>query len=439
MGLMDVVDAGRRLIGDTLAFHLFFVLFGVGLPVLIAGLEGFSIWKKSPRARAIAHSWSRALVILFIAGAVSGTIVSLQFNLIWPAFTAFAGKVVGVSFALEGFAFLVEALFLSIYMLSWDRFKPIYHWLIGCVVALSALTSAFFITTVNAWMNTPTGFKLDAQGNPIDINTKAAVFNPAAKTEIVHSVFSYLFAATLALLAVYAWMLWRRKLSVRAKASAKRLMVGLAAVALILGIIVAGAGDQAGKFDAKKEPYKLAAAEGLHQTQAGAPLLVGGYVQGDQVKDAVKIPKLLSFLATGSFNGTVQGLDSAKASDRPPVTVHYFFDAMVGIGTLSIIVLFVYLLARWRSLTWAHSKPMLVLLVACGVLGIFAAEFGWMVTEFGRQPYAIRGVMKVSAAVTHSREVIGFGELFPLIYVVLFILTVLGLRKGPHFQEALDK
>lgn len=436
---MDVVDAGRRLIGDTLAFHLFFVLFGVGLPVLIAALEGFSIWKKSPRARTIAHSWSRALVVLFIAGAVSGSIVSLQFSLIWPTFTTLAGKVVGVSFALEGFAFLVEALFLSIYMLSWERFKPIYHWLIGCVVALSALTSAFFITTVNAWMNTPTGFKLDGSGNPVDINTRAAVFNPAAKTEIIHSVFSYLFAVSLALLAVYAWMLWRRRLSMVAKTNAKRLMLGLAIVALFLGIIVAGAGDQAGKFDAKHEPYKLAAAEGLHKTQNGAPLLVGGYVSGDQVKDAIKFPKVLSFLATGSFNGRVTGLDDIPLADRPPVTVHYFFDAMVGIGTLAIVVLLAYLLARWRNWGWAHSKILLALLVALGILGILAAEFGWMVTEFGRQPYVIAGVMKVSAAVTHSRQVIGFGEFFPLFYVLLFILTVIGLKKGPRLQEALDK
>src|SRR5579862_473559 len=251
---MDIVDAARRLIGDTLAFHLFFVLFGVGLPVMIAGLEGMSIYKKSNRAREIARSWSRALVILFIAGAVSGTIVSLQFNLIWPAFTALAGKVVGVSFALEGIAFLIEALFLSIYMLSWDRFKPVYHWLIGCVVALSALASAFFITTVNAWMNTPRGFKLDAHGNPVDINTKAAVFSPAAKTEITHSVLSYLFAVALALLAVYAWMLWRRSLSSMAKNTAKKLMLGLALLALVLGLLVGAAGDQAGKFDAKNEP-----------------------------------------------------------------------------------------------------------------------------------------------------------------------------------------
>ena len=435
---MDVVSAGRSLIADTLAFHLFFVLFGVGLPVMVAGLEGYSLYKKSGRAREVARSWSRALVILFIAGAVSGTIVSLQFSLLWPTFTAFAGKVVGASFALEGFAFLIEKLFLSVYMLTWDRLKPLWHWLCGCVIALAAVTSAFFITTVNAWMNTPQGFKLDAAGNPIDINTRRAVFSPAARTEITHSILAYLFAVALCLLAVYAWMLWRRNLPAKAKANAQKMALALSVVAVVLGLGVALAGDQAGKFDAKYEPYKLAAAEGLHKTQNGAPLLVGGVVQGDKVQHAIKLPKLLSFLATGHFDGKVQGLDATPLQDRPPVFVHYFFDAMVGIGMLVVLVPLAYILARWRKWRWASSKLMLALLVLCAVLAIFAAEFGWMVTEFGRQPYAIRGVMRVSAAVTTSKSAIGFAETLPLIYVILFVLTVIGLKRGAKLQKAIE-
>lgn len=436
---METVTAGRGLIADTLAFHLFFVLFGVGLPVLISALEGYGVFRKSPRARAVARSWSRALVILFIAGAVSGTIVSMQFSMLWPVFTEFAGKVVGVSFALEGFAFLIEALFLSVYMLSWDRFKPVWHWACGLVVALAALASAFFITTVNAWMNTPRGFSLNAQGEPIDINTREAVFNPAAATEISHSVLAYLFATTLALLAVYAWMNWRRKLSALAKVRSRRLMLGLASLAVVLGLAVGATGDRAGKFLATNEPHKLAAAEGLHKTQEGAPLLLGGIVQGDEVKYAISIPKLLSFLATGRFDGTVKGLDAIKPEDRPPVTVHYFFDAMIAIGFFAVLVPLAYLIARWRNYLWAHSHWLMALLVACGVLGILATEFGWMVTEFGRQPYAIRGVMRVSEAITQSRAVIGFSALFPVFYIILFILTVIGLRKGARLQEALDK
>ncbi len=435
---MDVVTAGRSLIADTLAFHLFFVLFGVGLPTLIAGLEGYSIYKKNARAREVARSWSRALVVLFVAGAISGTIVSLQFSLLWPVFTTLAGKVVGVSFALEGFAFLIEALFLSVYMLGWDRLKPVWHWLCGVVVALSALTSAFFITTVNAWMNTPRGFRLDSRGSPVDINTRQAVFNPAARTEISHSILAYLFATVLCLLAVYGWMAWRRRLPKTSKGRAYKLMAALAAVAVVLGLLVGAAGDQSGKFDAKYEPYKLAAAEGLQNTTSGAPLLIGGVVSHGQVKDAIRVPKLLSFLATGHFKGTVQGLDATPKSQRPPMVIHYFFDGMVFIGMFATLVPLAYLLAWWRGWGWHMSRTLMAMVVICGVLGIIACELGWMLTEFGRQPYAVHGVLKVSAAVTRSKGVISLAEIFPVLYILLFVMTILGLKRTAKLQEALE-
>ncbi len=433
-GSMEVVAAGRRLIGDTLGFHLFFVLFGVGLPLLISAIEGYSIWKKQPRLREVAHEWSKALVVLFIAGAISGTIVSMQFNLLWPIFTAFAGKVVGLSFALEGFAFLVEALFLSVYMLSWKKFSPLAHWLVGLPVVLGSLTSAYFITTVNAWMNTPQGFRVDGSGNPVDINTRQAVFNPAVGTEVTHSVLAYIFTVILVMLAVYAWIAWKRP-KIKLKVEMQKLMVGLAILALVVGVAVALAGDRSAKFDAKYEPAKLAAYEGLQTTQTHADLAVGGIVQGSEVEHAVKIPGLLSFLATGHWDGEVKGLDAFKPEDRPPVITHYFFDTMVLIGTITVIVPAAYLIfKRWR---W--SKPMLLAIIICSGLAIIAAEVGWMLTEFGRQPYVIHGVLRTADAVTTNRSVIGIGEMIPLAYIVLLILTILGLRKVFHPSEQFDE
>ncbi len=435
---MEAAAAGRRLIGDTLGFHLFFVLFGVALPLLICGLEAYSIWKKRPAARATAHEWSKALVVLFIAGAVSGTIVSMQFNLLWPIFTSLAGKVVGISFALEGFAFLIEALFLTIYMMSWKRFTLLQHWLCSLPIVLGSIGSAIAITTVNSWMNTPQGFKLDGHGNPIDINTRQAVFNPAAGTEVTHSILSYLFATTLVLLAIYAWIAWRHKKG-RPGRRLQKMMVGLAALAVVFGVLVAFAGDQAGKFLAKNEPAKLAAIEGLQQTTTNAPLLVGGVVSGSEVKHAIKIPGLLSFLATGHFNGKVTGLNDIKPSDRPPVIIHYFFDGMVMIGMIGILIPGLYLIfKRWRP-KWAHEKPMLIALFVCGFLGVIGAEFGWLVTEFGRQPYVIHGVLRTADAVTQNKAVIGLGETFPLLYIILLALTIFGLRKVFHPAEVLNE
>lgn len=434
---MDVVSAARALIGDTLAFHLFFVLFGVGLPLIISGLEAYGIWKKKPRARALAHEWSKALVILFIAGAVSGTVVALQFGLLWPKFTEFSGQVVGLSFTLEGFAFLVEALFLSVYMLSWNKFKPLQHWLCSLPIILGSVGSAFAITTVNAWMNTPRGFELDGQGNPININTKEAIFNPAVTTEVTHSILAYFFATTLVLLMIYALIMWRKRPPAAALPRLKTLLAGLAAMAAIFGVLVGLAGHQSGQFLAKYEPAKLAAATGIHETQEGAPLLIGGIVDGDKVKYALEIPKFLSFLATGDFNGKITGLNEFKPEDRPPATVHYFFDGMVAIGIITTTLPLIYLaLRKWRK-KWAHAKLVLIALVACGPLGIIATELGWMLTEFGRQPYVIQGIMRTSEAATTSKSVVKFAYIFPIFYLILFVLTMLALKKGFHPRKVL--
>lgn len=435
---MDVTTAARALIGDTLGFHLIFILFGVSLPAIISVAEGIGIWKKQPWLINLARSWSKALVILFIAGAVSGTIVSLQFSLLWPNFTSFAGKVVGISFALEGFAFLVEALFLSVYMLSWDKFKPVKHWLISLPVVLGSVTSAFFITTVNAWMNTPRGFKLDANGNPIDINTRQAVFNPSSGHEIAHSILSYFFATLLVLLAIYAWKNWRTKIALNVRPRLDLLMKYLAIATLVFGMLVVLSGDRSGKALAKDQPYKLAAAEGLYQTQNGAPLEIGGIVSDNQIKGAIKIPKLLSFLATGHFDGKVTGLNDVPKDERPPVVVHYFFDGMVAIGMITVFVPAFYLISsKWKK-SWMNKKLMMISLVFCGVLGVLGAELGWMLTEFGRQPFVIRGVMRTTDAATTSQAALHLGYLLPLLYLVLFVVTYKALKKIFKPMEALE-
>lgn len=434
---MDVVTAARSLIADTLGFHIIFAALGVGLPLLISSTELFGLVTKRPRAVKLAHAWSKALVILFIAGAISGTIVSLQFSLLWPTFMALAGKVVGLAFALEGFAFLIEALFLGVYMLSWDRFKPWAHWLCSLPIVLGSMASAFFITTVNGWMNTPRGFQLDASGNPVHINTRQAVFNPAAGTEILHSILAYIFATVLVVMAVYAWIAWRHKIKEKIQPDLQRLILGLAIVAVVVGLALSLAGDQSGKFDAKNEPYKLAAAEGLQTTQNGAPLLIGGVVKSGTVEYAIKVPHLLSWLATGRINGQVKGLDQTLPADRPPLIIHYFFDAMVLIGIVGVLAPLIYIFGRWKK-SLLTNRYLLVLLVVCGVLGFLGIEFGWMLTEFGRQPYVIRGVMLTKQAATSSRSAVEFGYLFPLFYIALFILSWKALRRRVAAMEAFE-
>lgn len=435
---MDVITAARTLIGDTLAFHLFFVLFGVALPLIILLVEGYGVFKQNERARQLAHTWAKGLVILFIAGAASGMIVAMQFSLLWPKFTAFAGEVVGISFALEGYAFIIEALFLSVYMLSWNKFKPLTHWLIGFPVALGAIASAFFITTVNSWMNTPQGFSLNEAGQPINVNARQAVFNPAAGTEISHSILAYFFATTLVLMGIYAWLMWRRKHKPEVKVRLQQLLAGLAALAVIFGVAVGLTGHRSGQFLAKHEPAKLAAATALHDTSTNAPLIIGGIVDDNEVKYAIKLPGFLSWLATGSADGKVVGLNDIPKDQRPPTFVHYFFDGMVGIGILTTLIPATYLLLRKFRPAAATRKLMLKLMALCAILGIIAVELGWMVTEFGRQPYVIAGIMRTAEAATTSESAVRLAYFIPLFYIVLLILTIVAFKKVWRPMEALE-
>ncbi len=414
--------------GDSLGFHLIFIIFGVALPLLISGLELYGIVTHRPRARALARTWSKALVILFIVGAVSGTIISMQFNLFWPRFMEFVTKPVGIAFALEGTMFMIEAVFLSVYMLSWDRFKPIYHWLCSIPIWVGSIGSAIFITSVNTFMNQPQGFTIGADGQPTNINVWKALINPATATQLSHSIMAYICACALVFMAVYAW-LYMKKQHVQDRSWMGNVIVGLAIVGLLSGIAVAGLGDRSGKYLATHEPYKLAAAEGLMETQKNAPLVVGGIVQGDQIKYGIKIPSLLSFLAANDFGAEVKGLNEYPKYTRPSLVVHYFFDGMVAAGMLIVGFPLIFLgLYFWRK-KWAFSKPMLYALVACGLLGVLATEFGWLLTELGRQPYVVYGYLTTAEALTNNDAVIRYGFIFPLMYLALITLGVAILRR----------
>jgi cytochrome d ubiquinol oxidase subunit I len=422
------ISAGRALMGDSLGFHLIFVIFGVGLPLLIWGMELYGIMRHSDRALMLARTWGRALVVLFIVGAVSGTIVSQQFNLFWPKFMEFIGKTAGLAFVLEGSAFMVEAIFLSVYMLSWNKFKPTYHWLCGLPVVLGALMSAVFITSANAFMNQPVGFIIGPDGQPTNVNVAKAIFNPAMPTEVTHSIITYILTTVLVVMAVYAW-LYHKPNHAKDRHWMAKLITGLAILAVILGSAVGITGDRSGKFLAKNEPHKLAAAEGLMDTQTHAPLIIGGVVSGNQIKYGIKVPSLLSFLATNRFGAEVKGLNDINPQERPPVIIHYFFDGMVGIGMLIVALPLIFLVLRkWRP-QLAFGKPMLFGLISCGFLAILATEFGWMLTELGRQPYVIQGYMKTADALTTSNSVIKFGFIFPIFYTALLITAVVILRK----------
>ncbi len=422
---MDATVYGRTLIGDSLGFHILFALLGVGIPLMLSLAELIGIVRKDRDFTTMARRWGFVMSTLFVTGAVSGMIISNQLSILWPKFMEIAGVVVGPAFYTEAFAFFVEAIFLGIYLYSWDRFRnPWIHWLTSLPIVLGAATSSFFITAANAWMNAPAGFTY-VDGKVGDVNPLAAIFNKATWTETTHSIVSYYLTTALLFAGVYAWRMMR---DVKADAARKR-YYGKAVVfgmtlAAVMAVLINVTGDQSAKYIVREEPMKLAAAEGLMKTTGKAPFEVGGwYDENGVLRGSIKIPSLLSFLAYGSRDAVVLGLEAFDPALWPPLWIHYMFDLMVaiGIGMTGVIALF-FGLYFWRR-RLAFSKPMLWLLFLTGFSGFPAVEFGWILTEVGRQPYAIRGIMLTKDAFTTTSGVMTWGFVFPLLYLVLLALT----------------
>ncbi len=406
--------------GTSLAFHYIFAALGVGLPLLLVIVEGLWLRTKDARYYRLARTWSRVMLLLFAIGAVSGTTLSFELGLLWPNFMKHAGAIVGVPFSAEGFAFFIEAIFVGIYLYGWDRLSPRAHWLCSLPIAVSGALSAAFVTAVNAWMNTPAGFRV-VRGEAVDIDPIAAIFNKAMPTEVVHTTLSaYVFTA-FAVAAVYAFARLRDPRDAFALPAIRAAML-VAAVAIPVQLVV---GDLSARFDAHEEPVKFAATEGQFQTERGAALQIGGFADASarETKYAIRIPYVLSILAFENPQARVRGLDAFPRADQPAVAaVHLSFDTMVGTGSLLLVI------AGWWTFATRFGKRepgrwLMRALVASGGLAFVAMEAGWMVTELGRQPWIATGFLRTKDAVTTAPglELAFYG--FTVLY--LFLATTL--------------
>jgi cytochrome d ubiquinol oxidase subunit I len=412
----DVLFA-RGQMAMSLAFHIVFAAIGVAMPLLMVLAEWRFHRTRDPDYLSLAHRWAKGTAVLFAVGAVSGTVLSFELGLLFPTFMGHAGAVIGMPFSLEGFAFFTEAIFLGLYLYGWEKLGPRTHLFAGAVVAASGAASAAFVTIANAWMNAPRGFRVES-GRFVDIDPIAAMGTPFAAHEIVHGTIAAYLATAAAVAAIHAVGLLRNPESTfHGKA------LGLAlAVSIPTALVQPLTGHWAGHEIARGQPAKLAAIEQLQRTRSHAPLTVG----------PIEIPSALSILAGNSPEAVVTGLDDIPRRDRPPRLIRTFFQAMVLFG---VLLAGHAVWSAWiRLRRHGPSRRFLWATALVGPLGFFALEAGWVVTEVGRQPWIVYGVMRTADAVTPMRGLVAPFIAVSIVYLLLSAVVIEILRR--QFREA---
>jgi cytochrome d ubiquinol oxidase subunit I len=411
MSISDLM-AARAQMALSLGFHIIFAEIGIAMPLLMVLAEWR--WRRTGDAiyLQLARRWATGTAILFAVGAVSGTVLSFELGLLWPSFMRLAGPVIGIPFALEGFAFFTEAIFLGVYLYGWERVSPRAHMSSGLIVAVSGAASALFVVIVNAWMNTPAGVTVDA-GRFISIDPLAAMRNPSTVQQVMHMLLAAYASTGLAVAGLHAAVLLRNNTLFHRRAMMVALTIGIPA-ALLQPI----SGDTSARAVARWQPVKLAAMESLLDTQRGAPLHLVG----------IEIPRALSLLAFRDPDAEVRGLSAFPRDVWPPIApVHVAFQLMVILGTLMALVCAWAAVTTLRRREIADHRSLLAALALLTPAGFIATEAGWVVTEVGRQPWIIGGIMRTGDAVTPMPGLAVPMIVFTLIYLGLAAVVVISI------------
>lgn len=401
--LADALLPARNQMAISLGAHIILACFGVAMPAMLFVLHRMGV-KGDADALELAKRWSKISGVLFAIGAVSGTILAFEMGLLWPGLMEQFGDVVGLAFTLEGISFFIEAIFLGIYVYGWGRLPTKTHQLLLLPMIISGMSGTFFVMSVNSWMNAPTGFDI-VNGQVVNINPWAAIFNEAVLLQYLHMLLAAYMVAAFTMVSVYAvgWLRGNRE-----RIHRLGILVPLV-FATIVTPIQPIVGHFAGQAIADRQPIKLAAIEGLAETESQVPIILGGFFDGEEVVAGVPvpIPGLASFLAQNNFNAEVVGLNEVPPEDQPPVNiVRYSFQIMVGIGT-GLAMLSTYVAYRWfrHRDSFLENKWMLRAFSLTGAGAIIAMETGWITTEVGRQPWVVHNVLRTEDAVTDGNWV----------------------------------
>lgn len=424
---MDDFLAARSQMAMSLGFHIIFACVGMVMPFFMA-ISHYKYLKTGDQVyRGLTKAWSKGVAILFATGAVSGTMLSFELGLLWPKFMEHAGPIFGMPFSLEGTAFFIEAIALGYFLYGWDKFNKWFHWFTGVVVGVSGLASGILVVAANAWMNSPAGFD-HVNGVYSNIDPIKAMFNPGWFSQSLHMVIAAFAATGFAVAGAHAVMIMRKK-NVEFHTKAFRIAATCACIAALLQPV---SGDISAKFVAKTQPAKLAAMEAHFFTEPKASLIIGGIPdeKTQEVKYAIKIPGMLSFLAHGDFEKPVTGLNDIPKEDHPPVAItHYAFQVMVGLGMILFAIALVYFIALFNKKSWLRSKWLLKTFAFSIPLGYIALEAGWVVTEVGRQPWIIYNIMRTKDAVTPMPGIAYSFYIFTAVFISLSAIVIFLLHR----------
>ena len=418
--------AARNQMGFTLGFHIVLACMGVAFPAMMLIAEYHGRKKDDPDALRLARNWSKAVAVLFAVGAVTGTVLSFEFGLLWPRFMDRFGDAFGIAFAIEGIFFFLEAIFIAIYIYGWDRLSPKAHMWSAVPIVIAGVGGAFSVIAANAWMNQPQGFDLDAAGNVTDVRPFEVLFNPATGYEFFHMFLAAYMVTGFLVASVYAVGMLKGKRD-RYHRLGFIIPFTVACIATPIQLFV---GDTAARAIADDQPAKFAAMECIYKGGPDQTEYLGGICTDGEVKGGIGIPGLDSFLVGFNTDTDVTGLNQIPKDDQPPAKtlLHLAFDTMVGIASALFLLAVWFAVVWWRKRDLPATKWFLRAGAVAGVAAIVALECGWIVTEVGRQPWIVNGFMRTSEAVTPAKGIWFVFGITMALYVALGTVAIVVLR-----------
>ena len=419
---MDDFIAARSQMAMSLAFHIVFSCVGMVMPFMMAIAHYKYLKTKNEIYKGLTKAWSKGVAILFATGAVSGTMLSFELGLLFPKFMEHAGPIFGMPFSLEGTAFFIEAIALGFFLYGWDKFNKWFHWICGVIVGISGLASGILVVAANAWMNSPSGFDF-VNGEYLNIDPVKAMFNDAWFSQALHMTIAAFCATGFAVAGLHAYLILKGK-NVNFHREAFKISSVLAISAALLAPL---SGDISAKDVAERQPIKLAAMEAHFKTEESAAFVLGGIVdeEKEEIKYAIKVPGVLSFLVHSDFKTPVKGLEEFPKDEWPPVAiVHYAFQIMITFGMLMMGIAIIFLIAQFFKKDWRTKRWFYKLFMIATPFGYIALEAGWTVTEVGRQPWIIYGIMRTVDSITPMPGIQYSFYIFTFVFITLSIILV---------------